>query len=137
MAVAQEDGSLREETQEEFDAFFAQPGLVHFAVMAMRPGCAECLQTLEHVYYKPKTRRNKLFSMRFIEWGGLGWFIVSIPAHEREHMEKSAAASGLRIADGVPHMINNEGLSTFPGGSLRMFALENVPGHRVYKQGHL
>lgn len=53
-------------------------------------------------------------------------------------MERAAAANGLRIANGVPHMVSGDGkgnakVSHFPVENERIFTLENIPGHPVYK----
>lgn len=126
-------GRVVDETDEEMCAFFQRPELIHFVGLAQRPGVVDCITTLEHAHYEPETARNALFTLRYLPWENMPWFIVSIPIEERAYMDRVAAAHGLRIADGVPTLLCSEGTIHFPVSNERVFTLENVPGHPVYK----
>lgn len=122
------------ESSEDFQKFLEDPSLIHYVGMIHppRPGVSDCVQTLEHAYYKPGTPRNNLFNLRIIKWEDITWVIVSIPITEKAKMESVAKVSGLRIANGVPMMIDSKGRRRFPASNERVFTLENVPGHPVY-----
>jgi hypothetical protein len=126
MAIAQDDGKLVEESTEEFETFFAQPDMIHYVILATRPRAATCCTTLEHNFYKPDTKRNEKFFLRFVEWGGLPWIIVSIPFYEKENMEHVAAACRLRIVNGIPAMINGEVIIPFPVNTPQTFTIEHI-----------
>jgi hypothetical protein len=122
-----------EETDEQLQAWVADPKWIHFAALIQRPGVGACAETLEHAHYKPGTPANDLFNLRLIPFGGFPWALISIPLEDRPKMERAAAASGLRVANGVPTMIGPEGVTRFPVDNERIFTLENVSGHPVYK----
>jgi hypothetical protein len=126
-----------EESDEEFEAFFASPLLVHYVGMLKpaRPGVTDCFKLLEHSYFKPGTSRNVLFSIRVIEWMDMIWGIVSIPIEEKHFMEKAAQASYLLVANGIPNVIANGEIFKFPINNDRVFTLENIPGHPMYSGG--
>lgn len=122
---------------DQVQAFVADPKWVHFVGMLMRPGVGGCAETLEHTHYKPGTPANDLFQLHIIKWEDLVWGLISIPIEDRSKMDRAAAANGLRVADGVPTMVNGQGgelkVSRFPVENDRIFTLENVSGHPVYK----
>ena len=101
--------------------------------MAVRPGIGDCIRTLELSHYAPGTRRNDLFFLRFIEWGHMGWFIVSIPKIESAFMVSASTAHGLRVANGIPTMLSGGHKERFPIIGKNVFTLENVRSHPVYK----
>lgn len=121
------------ESYDQVRAFVADPKWMHFVGMLMRPGVGGCAETLEHTHYKPGTPANDLFQLHIIKWEDLVWGLISIPIEDRSKMERAAAANGLRIANGVPFMIGPNGPSRFPVENNRIFTLENIKGHLVYK----
>ena len=133
--VVQDANRKVTESGVQLQVFLADPQWVHFAAMLVRPGVCECVETLELRHYKPGTPSNDLFHLRLIQWEGMAWGLISIPAEDRPKMERAAAAYGLRVADGVPTCIGPDGASRFPADTPRTFTLENVSGHPVYKRG--
>jgi hypothetical protein len=133
MAVVEDGGVLVEESEADLQAFFKEPGRVHFVMMALRAGVMDCVQTLEHTHYEPRTPRNDFFVLRYLRWHDLDWLIVSIPEDEKKLMEGAAAANGLKIVSGVPTMIDSSDMSQFPVRGPNVLTVENVPGHPVYK----
>lgn len=125
--------SIGEETDEQLKVFVTDLKWVHFVAMLQRPGVSACMETLEETHYKPGTDANGLFELRLKNWEGIIGVIVSIPVEDKPKMERAAAANGLRIANGVPHMISGGKVSHFPIENDWIFTLENVPGHPVYK----
>ena len=61
------------------------------------------------------------------------WTVISIPKEEKDSAVKTAVSVGLRIADGVPHIITAGKSYTFPMATKNVFTLENTPGHEIYK----
>ena len=136
MAVVQDGGILVQESEADMQKFFARKGMIHYVMMAMRPGVGDCIHDLEHNHYKPATPRNDLFVMRLIEWQDLQWLIVSIPESEKVFMERAAAAHGLCVRDGVViAMLTGGSVQTFPVKNPNVFVLENITSHPIYKNG--
>ena len=135
MAIADQDGCLVSETDEQMQEFMRNERFIHYVGMINppRPGVSECITLLEHKHYQPKTPRNELFIMRLIDWNDIMWVIISIPIEEKNLMEAVADECGLRIADGIPTMISGGGVERFPISNERIFTLENKSGHLVYR----
>lgn len=123
------------ETDEQLQKFLENGQFMHFVGMYIRPGVKEWISLLEHTHYIPRTPRNEFFQLRIIEWEDMIWFLVSIPVAERHLAEETAKKCGIRIADGVPTMFHREGVTRFPADNERVFTLENVSGHPVYRSG--
>lgn len=126
---------MREETEKESREFFENPNFVHFVGMLEppRPGVNLCIVKLEHTYFPPGTKSNDEFFMRLRKWGGIIWTIASIPKEKMDLMKKVATETGLRIADGIPHLVVCGKLGSFPIDNERVFTLENISNHPVYK----
>lgn len=132
--VADVSGQGREESESESRIFFADQQWIHFVGMAQRPGVADCLQTMEHSHYPPESDGNDNFHLRILQWEEIVWFITSIPRVDYKKMEAVALACGLRITNGVPRIINDKGLSSFPIDQDNVFTLENIPTHPIYRK---
>ena len=126
MKIAQSDGTLAKETKEEFNAFFAKPDFIHYICLLTRPRITDCCTTLEQKLYKPGTKRNEKFFLRFIEWENLTWCIVSIPYYEKEYMEMVAVAYKMRVANGIPTMISDGSITYFPVNTPQSFTVEHL-----------
>jgi len=119
-------------TDEGLRDFCSDPRWLHFACLMMRPGIRECMSTLEFTHYPPGTPRNDLFNIHIVHFADLPWVLISIPREEKEFMERAAAASGMRIAEGIPTLLSPKGVELFPVAGAHIFTLENVKGHPVY-----
>lgn len=115
------------ETPEETAAFFSDPQWLHLATLMNRPNVWECSTEVENTHYAPMTPRNDLYNIRKLEWEGLMWAIISIPAGDRKLFEHIATKHGIRIADGTPTMVSSAGVSRFPLDLPNVFTLENSP----------
>lgn len=135
MQIVKDDQTTVEESEVDYQRFFADPKFIHYVGMLnpLRPGVPDCFHTLEFQYYKPRTARNHLYILRLLEWCDMLWGIVSIPIEEKHLMERAAKVNGLRVVDGVPTLFDG-GVHHFPVSNSRIFTLENVPGHPVYKR---
>lgn len=135
MQLVKDGGETITESPTDFQRFFANPGYIHYAGMLQppRPGVSDCIQMLEHTHYKPGTNRNHLFMMRLLDWQDMLWVIISIPIAEKVNMERVAQVNGLRVANGVPTMFAGGDVHHFPVSNDRIFTLENVSGHPVYR----
>ena len=131
-----EDGGVPiPESDEQFQQFMKNEHLVHFVGMLMppRPGVMECIDSIEQKHFKPGTLRNELFLMRIIDWSDIVWIMISIPIKDKNLAEAVSKECGLRIADGVPTVIDGKSIQTFPGNNERVFTFENEHGHPVYR----
>jgi hypothetical protein len=133
--VTGEYGSVIKTTDEEIQNLAKNERFVHFAgsVIPPRPGVRLFAAKLEYSYFEPGTPRNDEFILHVINWQGMSWAVVSIPREYMEAAKKIAAEVGLRIADGVPHLIVGGQTHPFPMNTENVFALENVPGHEIYE----
>lgn len=123
------------ETEEESAQFFNNPDFIHFvgSIGPPRPGVSLFMVKLEHTYFPSGTDANKYFFLRMQKWEGIIWVIVSIPKEKKNLAEKIAAETGLRIADGIPHMFHSGQVTGFPISNERVFTLVNIDEHLVYK----
>lgn len=133
--MTEEYGPIRNESKAELEEFLRNQDYISFVGMIAprRPGVQLCFVTLEYRYYIPDTPRNEKYFLRIFEWQNTVWAMVSIPREDKHLMEEVAAECGLRIADGIPHMISAEGVIPFPAGTNNVFTLENISGHEVYE----
>ena len=122
-------------TDEEVQKFAKNEKFIHFAGMIMpaRPGVRLFAVKLEYFHFEPGTPKNDEFILHVINWQGTSWAVTSIPKEYMELARNIAAEVGLRIADGVPHLMIVGQVCKFPMDSESVFTLENVPGHAVYK----
>jgi len=61
---------------------------------------------LEHKFYSPYSNEADKFRIAFYKWNDMIWVIASIPKEDKANMEVSATYAGLRLADGVPCVVN-------------------------------
>ena len=130
--LAADDGTGREEDPEDSRVFFDDPTYIHYIVLLIRHGAEDCVQMLEKRFFPSGTAQNALIHVRFIEWEDLPWFVVSIPINEKDKMERIAKVNGLRVANGVPHMLSWGRVVEFPLNNPRAFCLEYISGHHAY-----
>ena len=123
-----------ETTDEEIQRLARDERLVHFAgtIIPPRVGVRLFVVKLEYFYFEPGTPRNDEFIFHVINWQDMNWVVVSIPKEYMELAKKVATEVGLRIADGVPHVITARQVYVFPMNTENVFTLENVSGHEVY-----
>jgi len=105
---------------------------LYLAVMTMRPNAHLFVTQLEFKHYPPQTDKNDLFDFWCILWEGIPWAVVGIPEQDRHLADEVAAEAGLRIANGVPHLITGEGTITFPYDYRNVMTMENTPESRAY-----
>ena len=118
--------------EDALDGMVTDRTRIFYALMLSRSGAEGCLSDLEHTHYSPGTPRNELFTLVLLTWGDLVWALIGIPQSDKEFMARAAAANGLRVADGVPHIVDGYGIHRFPAHGPNVFTLENVSGHPVY-----
>ena len=98
-----------------------------------RIGAHLFLVKLEHEHYRPGTTKNNKFQMYQIVFSDIVFLVASIPAADREIAEQVADECGLRLADGVPHVIDKDGAKQFPIHTDNTFSLENKSDSPVYQ----
>jgi hypothetical protein len=128
-----------------------------------RVGTIAFSAAIEWYWYAPNTARNRLFDIYCAEWHKMQWFITAFPANRMPAVRYLAKQLGLRIADGPPLMIGEQGsivylqaasrpsrltaltaqdvpIEFFPGTMLpngqendRIFTVESDRGNPIYK----
>lgn len=94
---------------------------------------------MEYTYFAPRSGKNYLYEMVLIKWPDVSvgfqflWAIASFPIEFRPQAEALAKECGLRIANGIPTIIDADGAHHFPLDGGTVFTLENITGHQVYK----
>lgn len=111
----------------------------HFivVVMEMRPGALTFIQQLEWQEYEPGTERNKLFQMFRAKWENDLYFVIVVPLKHKQLIANFAPRVGMRIADGVPTVIQSRDGKVeptfFPVQGPNVWTLENRAGSPVYE----
>jgi hypothetical protein len=124
-----EDGELREMTRDETKFFII--GML----MPIRIGVGLFGSLLEYRHYPPGTLKNDWFQLVLVNWEHMIWGIMSIPIKDKVLAERIAQECGLRLADGVPSVINPaepEGVIFFPvTDSERILTLEYIDSSHI------
>lgn len=125
------------ESLKDLKRFVEDPYFVHYLGMINppRPGVSDCVRLLEYTYFAPDTPRNALLHVRAIDWMGILWIMISLPVSDIDSMNKVVNACRLRVANGVPYIFDGAGTHSFPVSNDRIFTLENIRDHPIYKQG--
>ncbi len=121
---------LLDESDDALKRFFASPRFVHY-VGELRRSVIECFAALEMTYFSPVTSRNHLFMMRIMEWEGILWGIVSIPAEDIRSMTNTARVARISIVRGAPVRLTDGETRLFPISNKRVFTLENESRHPI------
>lgn len=120
-----EDTLLVRVALRELVAFGREPGRFHVAGLRGRPGVALWLTQLEHTYFPPASPRNAEFVLHWVRWEDLEWAVASIPRRAERFARRTAERLGLRLADGVPTLIDGSGSPKFfPMNGDNVFTLE-------------
>lgn len=122
-------------SQDEVVRAASDPSKLAIIAMLSRPGVRRFAMTLEHRYYPPDTPANDDFQLFISKWAGMAFVIMVIPIEHRPRVEEVARESQLRVADGVPTMVETDGLHPFFVNGPNAFSLENMSGSPVYKGG--
>jgi len=91
-----------------------------------RPGVMPFLTQLEHNYFPPGTKKNNEFIMVISAWKDVNWVIAGIPKEYMEKAKRIADSFRLKIIDGIPYMVIEGELISFPINGKNVFTLENV-----------
>jgi hypothetical protein len=102
-------------------------------MLPRRHGALLFITMLEHIWFPPDTDKNFEFLMIQLGWKHMIFFVVSVPSKFRPHIDTLAPKCGIRIADGVPMVIDHKGSSVFPIKSNNTFVLENTSDHPIYR----
>ena len=123
---AAEDGVYQPESSEVAEAFIARKELVHFVVLSQRPSAHDCFALLKNTHYSKNTDREGLISLRLVDWMSLNWYIISIPAIEKDYMVRAAAASGLSVSTMAIRFKNGVAWTMFPFTGENVFILNRA-----------
>lgn len=108
---------------------------LHLIVDMQRIGASLFNVKMEYTHFPPRSDKNKLFDMCMLKWptkDDFLWSVASIPIEYRSIAEELAKECGLRLADGIPTIFNQDGAYQFPLTGSTVFTLENIAGHKVY-----
>lgn len=120
------------------DALIAQgkdTSKLHLIVEMGRIGAGLFNVKMEYTHFPPRSGKNNLFEMLLMQWPdpkSFLWAISSFPIEYRPQAESIARECGLRLADGIPTIFNQDGAHQFPLEGPTVFTLENIKGHQVY-----
>jgi len=83
------------------------PNRFYIVCMAERPGAIEFCQTLERTLYPFGTAANDNFEIKERVWQSttMMWFVICIPIGDADAAKRIALACGMRVADGIPKML--------------------------------
>lgn len=104
------------------------PDRLTLITIGTRPGVTRFLITLEHQHFPPSTARNAEFQLILVKWpddGPLLWYVVIVPLLTFPEVRRVAAETGMRVADGVPTLLERSGVRRFPIDHGRAFTIEN------------
>lgn len=124
-----DDGELREMTRDETKFFII--GML----VPIRIGVGLFGSLLEYRHYPPRTLKNDWFQLVLVNWEHMIWGIMSIPIKDKVLAEEIAKECGLRLADGIPSVIDpteSEGAKFFPvTDSERILTLEYIESTHI------
>jgi hypothetical protein len=130
---------IRQITAREFQGEIRNPAYTHLlgSISPRRAGVLLFTVRLEYLHFPPNTESNKDFQLLMVKWEDMLWVAIRIPKEKMEIAKTVAEETGIRIADGVPTVISSTRTRQIvPGNAMNVFALENIPGHPVYKGAH-
>ena len=119
--------------------WFKDTSRIHYicSINPPRPGVHLFCSTLEYKFYPPGTEKNKDFTFQLIKWKvddlEMIYAVASIPMKEKAYAEATAKIVGMRIANGVPTLINGGKPNFFPIQCDNAFTIENDTDHIIYK----
>lgn len=92
---------------------------------------------MEYTFFAPRSGKNYLYEMVLMKWPDPSfaqflWAICSFPIEFRPQAEAVAKECGLRLANGIPTIFDQDGAHHFPLDGETVFTLENITGHQVY-----
>ena len=133
------ESGIRQITAREFEREIQNPAYIHLlgSVSPRRAGVLLFMVRLEYLHFPPGTESNNDFQLLMIKWEDMVWAAIRIPKEKMEIAKTVAEETGIRIADGIPTVISTtRSQQIVPGNAMNVFALENIPGHPVYKGAH-
>jgi hypothetical protein len=99
-----------------------------------RPNFQKFMVALEHKHYSPDFQAlNDKFGLALVNFEGMIFGVITIPAGDRPKAEEIAKECGLRFADGTPVVIGPLGPMQFPVRGPSAWSVESVAGSEVYK----
>lgn len=120
---------------EEFNELLKNERFIHYVGRTdpFTPGIRECIINVQYMHFRPENQRSVLFFTHTVRWAGRVWIIMSVPIEYKDEVEKIAKECGLEFMTGVPALVANGKLETFLTDNGRVFFLNNVPDHPIYR----
>lgn len=113
---------------------------IHLVSMADRPGTMIMSAMIEWTWFVPGSSTAHRFELRRVVWEDIPFLVMTFPRKKFPAIRSLAKRLGMRVADGVPTLLDHNGTSHFPGGRLpnyqpncAMYSLENDSGSPIYQ----
>ena len=118
-----------------FEELLKNERFIHYVGVAKpyTPGIRECMLSVQYKYFNPQSQQSELFFMHTVHWAKKVWIVMSILAEYRDAVEKIVTGCGLKSMNGVPMSIVEDGWETLFYNSGRIFVLDNMPDHPIYR----
>jgi hypothetical protein len=105
----------------------------HYVSLSVRPGALAMMATVEYNLFPPRSAFNQMFHVHSLMWEWMPLQVFSVPYLAEGQVKAIAKALGMRIADGVPTLVEHgKPPIHFPGGN-NVFTLENDEGSPIYR----
>lgn len=127
--------SMIEKTNEQVQQYCSDKNLISYIIYMVprRPGVYLFSLLLENIFFPPGTKENEDFQFHIINWEEMVIGIITIPKKKEIYATEIMKVSGNRVADGIPMMITDGRVVSFPISGDNIFTLENEEGHPMYK----
>lgn len=119
-------------SEKQFSALSEDEDKLFIICMETRPGMRLFLVDLEYNKFIPGTPLNDRFELFINKWEGIGWAVVAVPMKYKDFVWEVAERNGMRVADGIPMTLGNEGSVSFPLAGDNVFTLENATNSKLY-----
>jgi len=103
--------------------------------VSVRPGAALFCRKVELELYPPGTEANDDVDFVELMFEGLAYAVLIVPMGDKSKIEGIAASLGMRLADGIPHVVSSQSVTRFPFRSLSTYTLEYRKSSIAYSGG--
>lgn len=122
---------IRDEDKIAFEKISKDTSKLHLVVDMWRIGANLFNTTTEYTHFAPRSGKNHLFEMSIVTWATRQWAVSSVPISYRNEIEEIAKSCGLRLANGIPTLFDEDGAHQFPIDGPTVYTLENLPGGQI------
>jgi len=128
MRIMSDGNALELENFAHITALNQREDVINICILMSRPGAAEAVAIVEaNVFPSDNEVLSDSWEVRIMQWEGLMWQVVSIKDEHLDPVAKYFLACGFRIVDGIPTVLEADGMRQFPIHTPKTFTLENLP----------